>query len=137
MLMFQLVRVSAQGSSSRSSSRSDSLTRHPSQPADASNSFRANYQAKVESQIQQKLQSEELEVAWSGERPRHENLSCQVMVPISASELYNGVEKKVFVFPRPGEKTKAAAADAFPGGQAYDMSWLQRRPRQAAGCREN
>jgi len=40
--------------------------------------------AKVESQIQQKLQSEELEV----------------MVPISASELYNGVEKKVFVFPR-------------------------------------
>ena len=76
-------------------------------------------------------------MAWSGEPPRHENLSCQVMVPISASELYNGVEKKVFVFPRPGEKTKAAAADAFPGGQAYDMSWLQRRPRQAAGCREN
>lgn len=40
--------------------------------------------ANVESQIMQKFQSEELEV----------------MVPISASELYNGVEKKMFVFQR-------------------------------------
>lgn len=40
--------------------------------------------ARVESQIQQKLQSDELEV----------------MVPISASELYNGVEQKIFVFQR-------------------------------------
>eukprot|EP00913_Durusdinium_trenchii_P020333 g19101.t1 len=40
--------------------------------------------ANVESKIQQKLQSEELEV----------------LVPISASELYNGVEKKIFVFQR-------------------------------------
>jgi len=40
--------------------------------------------ANAESQIQTKLQSEELEV----------------MVPISASELYNGMDKKVFIFPR-------------------------------------
>eukprot|EP00440_Ansanella_granifera_P004872 gb/GFBE01005283.1/.p1 GENE.gb/GFBE01005283.1/~~gb/GFBE01005283.1/.p1 ORF type:complete len:578 (+),score=181.92 gb/GFBE01005283.1/:1-1734(+) len=40
--------------------------------------------ANVESQIQQKMQSDELEV----------------MVPISAEELYNGVEKKIFIFPR-------------------------------------
>lgn len=40
--------------------------------------------ANVESQIQQKLQSDELEV----------------MVPISVDELYNGVDKKIFVFQR-------------------------------------
>jgi len=40
--------------------------------------------ANVESQIQQKLQSDELEV----------------MVPVSADELYNGREQKMFVFPR-------------------------------------
>mmetsp|Transcript_5664 Transcript_5664/g.10110 ORF Transcript_5664/g.10110 Transcript_5664/m.10110 type:complete len:572 (+) Transcript_5664:85-1800(+) len=40
--------------------------------------------ANVEGQIQQKLQSDELEV----------------MVPVSAEELYNGVEQKKFIFPR-------------------------------------
>ena len=32
------------------------------------------------------------------------------MVPISASELYSGVEKKVFVFPRPPLEPRVAAA---------------------------
>ena len=33
-------------------------------------------------------------------KPHRHLFPAKVMVPISASELYNGVEKKVFVFPR-------------------------------------
>ena len=90
-----------QGSSSRSSSRSDNLTRHPSWPEYACKSWQPTIRRKSNHRSSRSCKATSSRWPGEGESRCHENPRCKVMVPISASELYNGVEKKVFVFPRP------------------------------------